>query len=294
MNIITRASFWTAVFVFILVVSVGSVSAQKSTRGGPITGPLWEDTAINPHDFTVEYYAMHGIQAKGIIDRRTGTDGLSVFSNSSNPFHTNVRVIATMPAYDQNGDMLFWYPLGELQDYGFNEDKAGAQLRETATNFPIYVFPNTKVVSYRTFANTRQAALMDNSFSTTNTEDSNPLGIREIITINFTEKAFGKDGFEMMDYFLKKNGVSADDTPLIRSMEDIQLLLKYEMVTADTMKGIGGGRYAINPIIFNPTNGVIAQDAFLWLATKDDRPLPSEDIFVWQFHCLQKTGNWCK
>ena len=289
MNMITRASFWTAIFVFILLVSVGSVSAQKSIGA---VGQLWEDTAINPHDFTTEYYAMFGINAKGIIGRRTGTDGLSVFSPSSNPFHTNVRITATIPAYDQHGDMLFWYPLGELQDYGFNDDKAGAQMREMAANFPIYVFPNTKIASYATFANTRQAALMDNSFSMTNTEDVNPLGIREIIIVNYTEKAFGKEGIEMMDYFVKKNGASADDTPLIRSMEDIQFLLKYEMISADSMKMIGG-RYAINPIIFNPTKGAIAQDAFIWMATKDDKPLPSEDAFVWQFHCLQKTGNWC-
>ena len=138
----------------------------------------------------------------------------------------------------------------------------------------------------------RQAALMDNSFSMSNTEDSNPLGIRQIITVNYTEKALGKEGIEMMGYFLKKNGASADDTPLIRSVDDIQVLLKYELITADTTKMIGG-RYAINPIIFNPTKGAIAQDAFLWSAIKGDKPLPDEDIFVWQFHCLQKTGNWC-
>jgi hypothetical protein len=189
--------------------------------------------------------------------------------------------------------MLFWYPLGELQDYGFTRDKAGIRALEMASQFPIYVFPNTKVVSYGTFANTRQAALMDNSFSMTNTEDSNPLGIREIIVVNFTEKAFGKDGIEMMDFFLKKNGASADDTPLIRSLEDIQVLLKHEMISTDSMKMIGG-RYAINPIIFNPANGAIAKDAYLWMSTKDDKPLPSEDAFVWQFQCLQKTGNWCK
>jgi hypothetical protein len=291
MNRITKASFWTAVFVFIFLISVGSVSAQKTVRGGGI-GPLWEDTAINPHDFTDEYYAINGIIAKGIIGRRTGTDGLSVFSNSSNPFHTNVRVTATLPAYDQHGDMLFWYPLGEIQDYGFTEDKAGIRAREMAKHFPIYVFPNTKMSDYRTFANTRQAALMDNTFSMTTSEDAIPIGVREILIVNFTEKAFGKDGFEMMDYFLKKNGAAADDTPIIRSMEDIQTLLKYDMIIASPIKSIGG-QYAINPIIFNPTNGVIAQDAYLWMATKDDRPLPSEDIFVWQFQCLQKTGNWC-
>jgi hypothetical protein len=291
MNSATRKSFWTVVFVFILLISVGSVSAQKSAQNNPYP-PLWEDTAINPHDFTSEYYAMHGVISRRIIGRRDGVDGLSVFSNSSNPYHTNVRVITTLPAYDQHGDMLFWYPLGELQDYGFTEDKIGALARETASKFPIYIFPNTRIQTYRTFGNARQAALMDNSFSMTNTEDANPLGVREIFVVNFTEKAFTKEGFEMMQYFLKKNGASADDTPIIRTIEDIQILLKNEMISADTMKFVGG-RYAINPIIFDPTNGVIAQDAFILMATKDDKPLPAEDMFGWTFQCLQTTGNWC-
>ena len=183
--------------------------------------------------------------------------------------------------------MLFWYPLGELQDFAMTDD-----LRELGRQFPIYIFPNTKVVDYRTFADTRQAALMDNSFSVPNTDVSNPLGIRQIVVVNYTEKAFSKEGLEMMQYLLKKNGAASDDTPIIRTMEDMQQLEKNEMITADWKSS--GGLYAINPIIFDPTNGVIAKDAFIWMAWKDQKHLPSEDMFVWQFHCLQKTGYWCK
>lgn len=287
MNRIFKASIWVAVFVLILLISVGPASAQKRTKGG-LVGPLWEDTAINPHDFTDDYYALFGIKARTIVNRRTGTDGLSVFSNSSNPFHTNVRITVTVPAYDQTGEMLFWYPLGELQEYAMTDE-----LRELAARFPIYVFPNSKVVDYRTFASTRQAALMDNSFSVNDTKDANPLGIRQIILVNYTEKAFSKEGYEMMEFFMKKNGAAADDTPIIRSIEDMELLAKHEMISTDSLKTIGG-RYAINPIIFDPTNGVIAKDAFIWMATKDDRWLLGEDNFVFQFGCLKKTGNWCK
>jgi hypothetical protein len=253
---------------------------------------LWEDTAINPHDFTDEYYALNGINAREIIGRRTGMDGLSVFSNSSNPYHTNVRVIATIPAYDQLGNMFFWYPLGEVLDSGFLPDKAGMLALERAKQFPIYVFPNPKIVDYRAFANTRQASLMDNTLMPTKTEDLNRLGVREIRIVNYTEKAFDKDAIEMMNYLAKKNGMAADDTPLIRTVDDINMLLKHEMITAEPMK-MYGGQYSIGPMLYHPTNGVIARDAYLWMTMKDDRPLPGEDLFVWQFYCLQKTGNWC-
>ena len=284
MNRIVR----TILFVFIVLVSVGSISAQKASVGPQ----LWEDTAINPHDFTDAYYLMNGINPKTIIDRRTGTDGLSVLSNSSNPFHTNVRVIATIPAYDQNGEMIFWYPLGELQDLALNDDQKAGSLLEMAMRSPIYVFPDTKVIEFRTFANNRQAALMDNSWATTNDRQVNPLGLRMVYIVNYTDKAFDKESVEMMMYLRKKNGASADDTPIIRTMEDLRMLQKNEMVALDEMKSIGG-RFAMSPMITDPTRGAVAPDAYLWMATKDDRHLPGEDLFVWQFHCLQKTGNWC-
>jgi hypothetical protein len=264
--------------------------AQRSTFGVP--NPLWEDTAINPHDFTDEYYWNNGINPKAIIGRRSGIDGLSVFSNSSNPFHTNVRVIATIPAYDQDGSMIFWYPLGELQDAAFRDDKIGARLRNLALDSPLYVFPTTKVVEYRTFSDMRQAALMDNSRPTTTDRDMNPLGVRAVVFVSYTEKAFSKEAYEMMMYFMKKNGASTDDTPMIRTMEDLMMLSKYDLIEMTTMKE-AGGRYALSPAILDPTKGAIAPDAYLWMALKDDRHLPGEDLFVWQFHCLQKTGNWC-
>lgn len=291
MNRIARASFWTAVFVLILLISSGSISAQKVKNGGVLVTPLAEDTAINPHDFTNDYYEVNGIIGKVIINRRNGSDGLSIFSRSSNPFHTNVRVIATIPAYNQYGEILFWYPLGEIEESGFTADKAGIELREMAMMFPLYVFPHSKIVDYRTFANNRQAALMDNTWSMISGQQ-NPLGIRKLVIVKFTEKAFTKDGFEMMGYMAEKNGLAADDTPILRTLEDLDMMMKTQLISMAAMKD--PWTFAIAPALFEPTNGVIAPDAFLWFATNDGNPLPTERMFEFQFGCLQKTGNWCK
>jgi len=290
MNRIARTSFWTIIFGLILLISVGSVSAQKKSLG-PVAA-LWEDTALNPHDFTNAYYWTNGIVGRSIIGRRTGSDGLSIFGNSSNPTHRNIRVIATIPAYDQNGSVLFWYPLGELDSLGFTPDKNGIEAREMAMLFPIYVFPDSKVQNFRTFADTRQAALMDNTWSMVVGQDINPLGFRELIFVNFTERAFTEEGSEMMNYMAKKNGTGVDDTPIINSLDDLRMMMKYGLVETGTLKGFP--TYAIAPTINDPTNGVIAPDAYLWFATKDGTPLPTENMFAWQFGCLQKTGNWCK
>jgi len=298
MNRIHYPRSWSVVFVFISVflISAFSSSAQKTNRTPILT--VWEDTAINPHDFTDEYYLKNGVNPKEIIGRRNGSDGLSVFGNSSNPNHTNVRVHVTIPAYNQNGDLVFSYPLGELKDYGFTEEKVGYLARETAKLFPIYVFPDTKVANFNTFANTRQASIIDDSWLVNSKMDLNPLGIREIFLVNYTEKAFSKEGVKMMVTFGKKNGFSTDDTPIIRSLEDIQYLAKNEFIRLDSLKLYDdrpfAGAYAISPVITDPREGAIAKDAFIWMATKDSKPLPAEEILAWHFGCLQKTGDWCQ
>jgi hypothetical protein len=47
-------------------------------------------------------------------------------------------------------------------------------------------------------------------------------------------------------------------------------------------------------MIADPTGGVIARDAFLWMSTRDGAPLWGEMMFVDQFNCLQLKGIWCE
>jgi hypothetical protein len=291
MNRIAAKKFWTIVFGLIFLISVGSLSAQKKTTIGPF-GPLWEDTAINPHDFTNAYYAANGVVGRSIINRRTGSDGLSVFGNSSNPFHRNIRVIATLPAYDQNGGMIFWYPLGDVAYDGFTLDEAGWKAQQIADLYPLYVFPDSRLQDFRIFNTTRQAALMDNRWDAISEKGQNPLGLRQVMNVKFTPKAYTKEGLEMMSYMSEKNGLASDDTPILRSMDDLNMMMKYELITMSANKMFPA--YAIAPMIYDPTNWVIANDAFLLFATKDGSPLPTETMFYSHFGCLQKTGYWCK
>jgi hypothetical protein len=296
-----RSHSWSIVFLFVLIslLSTLYVNAQKS--GDEVFPTLWEDTTKNPHDYTNRFYDSNGVNPKAIIGRRTGLDGLSVFGYTSNPNNSEVRVLITMPAYDEYGGVTFWYPLGELQYDGFTaDDKIGANARELAKYYPIYVFPEPSVKSFNSIMNGRQAPLLDNSWVKSSSVDTdlNPLGIRQIRLVNYTEKAFGKEGFEMMDYFGKKNGLATDGTPLIRSFDDIQQLLKSELITADPIdpgsRRPYGGQYAVTPMIDVTTQGVIARDAFLWMSSRDGKWLPDEKMFLYQFNCMQKYGELCQ
>jgi hypothetical protein len=237
---------------------------------------------------------------KAIIERRTGTDFLSVFGLSSDPRHSNVRVLATLPAYGANGEILFWTPLGELRDEGFTGDQTGVETRQIAENYPVFVFPKTTDPSLFTFTNVRQAALIDETQSTLAPTpiEGNPLGVRMIIFVNYSEKAFTtKEGILMMEYMTKKNGLAADGTPLIKYKSDIEELADHECITMQKRSFWDDnpytGIYSISPLIIEPTKQAIAADAFLLMATRDGAPLPSESIFSHHFGCLQKYGEWC-
>ena len=297
MNTVRIHPSW-ALFISVLMIAM-LATAAAAQKTPPV---LWDDTAINPHDFTDEFYASNGILSKAIIGRRTGTDLLSVYGPSSNPIHRPVRVLVTLPAYGPSEEMLFWYPLGEINDNGFTDDKIGVIAKEVALATPIYVFP-LKVSSASgdtfSFNNMRQAALFGPSESYYPEFTKDALFVRRIVEVQYTDKAFDKDSREMIDFMLGKNGAAVDGLPIIRGMDDLNMLDKHGLVSFGTKSlwdnpGEENGIFALTPVIADPTGGVIAPDAFLAMATLTGQPLPSEEMFATEFGCLKKSGYWCK
>jgi hypothetical protein len=271
--------------VFAMLVFVSTASAQVKI----VPGIVPVDTANNPHDFNDRYYRANGVVGKSIIWRRTGSDGLSVFSKTSNPNHTPVRVIVTVPAYTVDGLVSLWYPLGELTNAGFTDDKIGIFARETAKLFPMYIFPDEKYINYNTIIATRQAPVIDNTWAqNAGALNLNPLGIREIFMVKYTEKAHGPEGVKMMEYMATKNGYGTDKMPIINTVSDVRMLFdEGYIVIGAPGEGPDRGHYAIAPMIDASVPGVIAKDAFLWMSTRDGYPLEREMMFVEYFNCLK-------
>ena len=288
MNTKFRTRSWAVVLTFALISLVCVFSSSAQVKPGPAPTPAW-DTAINPHDFTDTYYLSKGVNPKFIIDRRTGKDGLSVFRKSSNPNHTDVRVIVTVPALDQTGEQFFWYPLGTLTNAGFTDDKVGFLARNTASLFPMYIFPDPKLVNFNSIANTRHAPLFDNSWAIFGPNGLNPLGLREVFFVTYTDMVNTPEGQKMMQYLGEKNGMATDATPIIKSVADMDLLKEYGCIRIEAPMVTGlyyKGAYAIAPPVASKP-GVIAKDAFLWMSSRDGKPLEAEMKFVNQFNCLQ-------
>lgn len=256
-----------------------------------------EDTAINPHDFNDDYYMANGVNPKMMLARRSGTDFASMISYSSNPIHRAVRVLATLPAFETTGAPQFWSPLAELGENGFMDDYTGIEARAIADAHLLYVFPLMGKIDQLALTGSRQAAMFDDSNAYIYPK-GNPLGLRRVIAVNYTEKAFAtKEGIVMMQSMIKKNGRALDGTPLLKDKYDLDYLLK-EGFIAMTKAGFrddtpDGGMYVIAPAIDAAIKGVIAPDAFLLTVLDEGKPLAGEAIFAWQFDCLQKTGELC-
>jgi hypothetical protein len=300
MNTIGVRRTWAFVICAFMIAMLATVVVTAQNKSSNPIPPLSEDTAINPHDFNNSFYQANGIVSKLIIERRNGTDLLSVFSPSSNPTHSGVRVLATLPGYGPKGEMMYWFPLGELNYNGFTEDKNGVIARENAVASPIYFFPMkvdnaNNVFSYN---NVRQAALFTPATTYYDDSPGYSTGLRLIVKVDYTAAAHHPKFAGMMKYLMQKNGEAVDGMPIIKTIDDLEMLKAEELVSFETKAlwddSTLNGAFAIAPVIFDPTGGAIARDAFLLMPTHDGQPMPSELIFATQFGCLQKTGTWCK
>jgi hypothetical protein len=292
-QLVTKTRNIIVLLTILVVLAALNLSAQKHKY---VThASILPDSSINPHDFNDQYYYDNGVQPKFLLERRNGIDFLSVFDKSDNPIHSDVRVLITLPAYDELGRMIFFVPLSRLNTYGFRDDEKGAAARDFAKSYPIYIFPNNYTRDDWAFNNNRQAALIYNP-SEVLPPWGNPLGLRTIVTVRYSERAL-KDGHDLMGYMAKKNGLSIDGTPIIKTLEDMNLLNQEGLlVLTDQPNGpieFSYLQYSVTPVIADPRKGAIAPDAFLFMANQNGQPLDAEMPFVHEFNCLQKTGDWC-
>lgn len=255
---------------------------------------LWAGFDNKPFDFSDEFYQHNGIKFDKIIERRTGADFLSVFDNPANDTKfRNVRVLVTVTGYDHEGNMIFWNPLGELNDDGFTENRAGMELKTVAEGQLMYVFPRNDGSSYA-LNNNRQSSIIDLQGYASY---QNVLGLRRVVLVSYTKAAFNTNaGKEMLWALHQRNGLAADRTPIVKTVGEIKRLVENGFATLRKPPVENGksGLFAISPVIADPQNGAIARDAFLWYVRQESgKPIDAENKFVYQFECLRNYGTWC-
>lgn len=267
----------------VVLASINPISAQA-------------DISDRPFDFTDEFYLKNGVDPAKIVGfgRRNGSDGISVFDTPPDSNHRNVRVTLTLPAYDLSGSTLYWNIFGELLPDSFTKNLAGEEAKALANSAPIYVFPKRSGEPLAV-GNNRQADMIDmrNGYFS-----NNPLGLWVAVFVNYTVKAFApnSEAKKILSDIAGKNGKDLDGTPIIKTKSDLDKLTQAGLVTQQVRKldGSQGWIWSICPVIKDPTDGGIANDAFLAMPTDaNGKPNPVEEHLQRDFECLKNTGNWC-
>lgn len=265
-----------------LLVPAGLAGAASAASDGDDNSP--------PFDFTDEFYRRNGVDPAKLVFRPTGTDGRSVIDEAPDRNHRNVRSLLTLPAYDLSGKILYFTVLGDLAPGAFTNNRAGRSARALAEASPVYVFP-VRSGDPLGIGNNRQADMIDmrhGYFS------NNPLGLWVHVFVNWTPKAFDTaSGRRALARLAERNGLALDGTPIIKTKSELDEMTRSGLVT-QTRRGVDQvGRWFVCPVIEDPRDGGIAEDAFLITVRRaDGTPLPAEQAFVTNFESLRTTGDW--
>ncbi|HMJ06551.1 MAG TPA: hypothetical protein VK474_09880 [Chthoniobacterales bacterium] len=238
------------------------------------------------YDFTDAYYAQNGINPAA-IDGRRQPGPLAVTDTPIFSYQRNLRALLTLPAYDHSGNAWFFSIMGGFNTSAFTANSAGQRARQIADTSPEYIFPRqgTDPVGLGAL---RQSVLLDmrNGYFS-----NNKLGLWIHTWISYTPKGLGSaDGIKMQNDLARRNGRDLDGTAIIASVGEIEDLLRKGYITKTVRPLNDVLRYAICPVIKDPTDGGIARDQFLAITRKPDGS-PLEREFLENFNSLQLTGR---
>jgi hypothetical protein len=239
-------------------------------------------------DFTDAYYLQNGVDPAAISGRRQPIPPLATTDVPFFSYQSTTRALLTLTAYNDSGSPEFFTVMGGLSALSFTNDAAGRKAKQTADSFAEYIFPGQGTVPLGLGA-FRQSSVLDmrNGYF-----GNNPLGLWVHTWVSYTPKAFSTaDGRKALSDLAKKNGVDLDGTPIIRSVNDIDNLFGKGFITKQTRPLDDPLRYAICPVIKDPTRGGIAPDQFLSYILKPDGSA-LEPFFLVDFLNLQHAGNW--
>jgi hypothetical protein len=239
------------------------------------------------YDFTDAYYLQNGVDPAQ-IGGRMQPGPIAVVDDPIFSFQRNVRALLTLPAYDHSGNINYFTVLGGISANAFTANSAGRTARGIADSFIEYLFPQagTDPIGLGAF---RQSSLLDmrNGYF-----GKDPLGLWLHTWVNFTPKALTtKAGKKALNDLAKKNGRSFDGTPILATLSDIDGFVAKGYITKTTRPDTDPLRYAICPVIEDPTDGGIALDQFLAITLKTDGT-PVEPEFQINFESLRTTGDW--
>ena len=183
-----------------------SGSAPRSGDGAPL------------FDFTDAYYAKNGVDATKIAGRPSGS-GASAVMTAPDADHKNVAITALNGMHDDNGKANLFGVLGTIKADAFTNDAAGRQARQVADKYVAYIFPKagSNPLSPASKREDELIPLNNGYFS------NDPLNIWREAFVNYVPGSMASgDGKKLAEKLIARNGVDADGTPFLRTINDVQ------------------------------------------------------------------------
>jgi hypothetical protein len=250
--------------------------------------PVRADEEDRLFDFTDAYYLQNGVNPSAIGGRRQAVAPAATADTPYFRYQRPVRALLTLPAYDHSGNPWYFTVLGGGNTTLFTNDSAGRAAMQLADRSFEYVFPRGDVDPFA-LGGGRQSNLLDmrNGYFS-----NNRLGLWIHVWVSYTDRAFTTaEGRNELNDLARRNGLATDGTPILRTVGDIDRLFSKGLITKRTRPASDPLRYAICPVIKDPTDGGIAPDQYLSYTRRPDGS-PLEPGFPLNFLSLQLTGDW--
>ncbi|HEX7050434.1 MAG TPA: hypothetical protein VF188_09560 [Longimicrobiales bacterium] len=254
-----------------------------------------------PFDFDDDFYLANGVDPSKILIR-VGTPARpssvwTIDDSNEDPARNDVRILETNGGFDNSGHHVFFTINGVLLPDAFTDDEAGEEAREVANEFRVFIFPRKQADGTFNLTVAPQDRRQDNLFDTRGGYFSNdPLQLWVIEFVMWTDAAFNTpEGRAALADLAEENGLSADGTPVVTDVGDIEDLVDdgFVELIERAKDGSEGFPWVICNIIPDPRDGAIAEDAFLVLVPNADgtdvTPSLRDD-----FECLQEDGDFCE
>ena len=256
--------------------SVPMMEAVESRRLLSATGHSGDKSPL--YDFTDSFYAKNGIDATKIAGRPTGS-GSSVVATAPDADHRGIRITGLNGMHDDGGKANFFGILGTINVNAFTNNAAGVVARQIADKYIAYIFPKagSNPLSPASKREDELIPLNNGYFS------NDPLNIWREAFVNYVPGSMNSGaGKKLATDLIKRNGVDADGTPYLRTLNDIQDAMNAGIVTITKRADDGsqGSPWFFCAVFKDYTQGAITADSTLTFVHNLDGTVPAGEMDI--------------
>lgn len=289
---------WVYALAAVVVLSAceGAPAGPPDVARPQFSGGDWDKSGDKSpmFDFSDAFYARNGVDPSKLIIR-VGTparpqSAWTIDPRGDDPTRNDVRILEHNGGYDASGHRIFFTINAVLTTEAFTSPAA----KKIADKFQVFIFPRRQPDGTFNLTVAPEDRRQDNLFDTSGGYFSNdPLQLWIIKFVMWTDAAFNTpEGQAALADLAEENGLSADGTPIVKTLSELEDLIDdgfVELIPV-AQDGSQGFQYVVCSIYKDPRDGAITDDAFLILVPRPDGS-DVDPMLRADFESLKATGD---